>query len=315
MKTLEKVVTFKTADREIAGTGRQCNVSAFGNVYRFTGRRFDDKTGLYYYRHRFYEPRGGRFLSRDPKGYRDGLNAYAYVKNSAVNLIDPLGLDFQYLGWKWGTPKGGVKAQVFPYYQVRLECECINGYWYIRFRGADVRVRIIINERPGDLRLRKEYEAMRNADPSDDPRDGSGSVVSPTALSYQNAAGETIPTAFGVYGHELRHVESIREAYNRAMADGSKLRNEIARMEKKTHGKREKDCRSQIAEKGYWRERLLQLLKEVVEEGAGHDTDDATTKPDDGRTYEPPGGVMPNPQTRWEKLTSQGYTQYKELND
>ena len=31
-------------------------VSAVGNPYMFTGRRFDDETGLYYYRFRYYDP-------------------------------------------------------------------------------------------------------------------------------------------------------------------------------------------------------------------------------------------------------------------
>jgi hypothetical protein len=86
-------------------------------------------------------------------------------------------------------------------------------------------------------------------------------------------------------------------------------------MEKIAQGKRLEDCGKKIVEKGEWRERLLQLLKEAVDEGAGHDTEDATTKPEDGRIYEPPAGVMPAPLTQWEKLTAQGYTQYKELNE
>ena len=63
-----------------------------GNPYRFTGQRFDEETGLYYYKARYYAPKVGRFLSPDPIGYADGLNLYAYVGNDPVNFIDPTGL-------------------------------------------------------------------------------------------------------------------------------------------------------------------------------------------------------------------------------
>ncbi|MBN1852163.1 MAG: hypothetical protein JW829_05535, partial [Pirellulales bacterium] len=34
------------------------------NPYAFTGRRYDDETGLYYYRNRYYAWHLGRFVSR-----------------------------------------------------------------------------------------------------------------------------------------------------------------------------------------------------------------------------------------------------------
>lgn len=63
------------------------------NPFRYTAREFDSETGLYNYRHRYYDPSIGRFTSEDLIRFEsDGPNLYWYVKNRATNLTDPLGL-------------------------------------------------------------------------------------------------------------------------------------------------------------------------------------------------------------------------------
>jgi RHS repeat-associated protein len=55
----------------------------------------DAETSLYYYRARYYDPQGGRFLSEDPTGLEalgEATNLYSYVDNSPVDGIDPFGL-------------------------------------------------------------------------------------------------------------------------------------------------------------------------------------------------------------------------------
>jgi len=59
--------------------------SSSGEPYRFTGRRFDPETGLYYYRARYYSPVLGRFLQTDPVGYSADLDLYTYVGNDPTN--------------------------------------------------------------------------------------------------------------------------------------------------------------------------------------------------------------------------------------
>jgi len=61
-------------------------------AYKYTGRRLDPETGLYYYRARYYDPVHGRFMQTDPVGYAPDMNWYAYVHNDPVDMTDPTGL-------------------------------------------------------------------------------------------------------------------------------------------------------------------------------------------------------------------------------
>ncbi len=73
---------------------------AFGNLTEhkenianrilYTGQQYDQETGQYYLRARYYNPAVGRFLQEDT--YRgDGLNLYAYCANNPVMYYDPSG--------------------------------------------------------------------------------------------------------------------------------------------------------------------------------------------------------------------------------
>jgi RHS repeat-associated protein len=59
---------------------------------RWPGHYFDAETGLHYNRHRYYDPKLGRYLQCDPTGYAGSpVNLYAYCKNPLVH-VDVLGL-------------------------------------------------------------------------------------------------------------------------------------------------------------------------------------------------------------------------------
>lgn len=75
---------------------------SFGNLkggknpsqpFTYTGRIWDAETGLYDYRARTYDSSLGRFISRDPLGFKAGdVNLYGYTKNNPINKKDPSGL-------------------------------------------------------------------------------------------------------------------------------------------------------------------------------------------------------------------------------
>jgi RHS repeat-associated protein len=65
--------------------------SSIGQEFSYTGQRLDFETDLYYYKNRYYSPDQGRFISRDPIGYLDGMNLYQYVIDNPINNQDSLG--------------------------------------------------------------------------------------------------------------------------------------------------------------------------------------------------------------------------------
>jgi len=67
-------------------------LSDVGNPYLFTGGRLDTETGLMHYRNRCYAPALGRFASRDPVGYRQVYDLYAYASDLPTQTRDPMGL-------------------------------------------------------------------------------------------------------------------------------------------------------------------------------------------------------------------------------
>lgn len=102
---------------------QQNEYDSFGNLkqegdeikqpYAFTGREFDKETGLYFYRARYYDPKIGRFISRDQvvgsASFPQSLNRYSYVYNNPANYIDPNGdVALLILG-----PAGAAISEVF----------------------------------------------------------------------------------------------------------------------------------------------------------------------------------------------------------
>jgi RHS repeat-associated protein len=72
------------------------NITATGSIsqpFTYTAREYDSETGMYFYRARYYDPKVGRFVTKDPIGFEGGdVNLYNYVGANPVNGGDPSGL-------------------------------------------------------------------------------------------------------------------------------------------------------------------------------------------------------------------------------
>ena len=108
-----------------------------GLYFLFGGMLFDAATGLYLTRTRVYDPRTGRFLSRDQimekekdgsfKGFpfgKDaiGTNLYVWCKNNPVTYVDPSGHHWEYSRvwqisgfWQWLWVKAGYMVHAHKY--------------------------------------------------------------------------------------------------------------------------------------------------------------------------------------------------------
>lgn len=68
---------------------------SISNPFKYAGEIYDEETGLYYLRARYYDPSVGRFITKDT--YEGditnplSLNLYTYVHNSPLRYVDPSG--------------------------------------------------------------------------------------------------------------------------------------------------------------------------------------------------------------------------------
>jgi RHS repeat-associated protein len=62
---------------------------------KFTGKQFEEGSGLIYFKGRYYDPRSKRFITLDdrivPGAGAQGYNRYAYVLNNPLRYVDPTG--------------------------------------------------------------------------------------------------------------------------------------------------------------------------------------------------------------------------------
>jgi RHS repeat-associated protein len=79
---------------------------------RYQGQIYDRETGLYYNRHRYYDPEICQYLSPDPIGLAGGSRPQAYVHNP-LEWVDPLGLE-RFPSWM-ATKQGYERHHIVSY--------------------------------------------------------------------------------------------------------------------------------------------------------------------------------------------------------
>ena len=72
----------------VTGTG------SLGQPVQWSGEMHDEELALAYYNYRFYNPKDGRWINRDPIAEQGGWNLYAFVRNNAIDKRDRNGLGF-----------------------------------------------------------------------------------------------------------------------------------------------------------------------------------------------------------------------------
>ena len=114
----------------------------------FTGYYLDAETGLYYARFRMFSPTLGRFISRDPLGYVDGMSLYnGYF---SPNSVDPFGLV---------DPDEGVEANPKPRPEPVIQPE---------EKPVNVEEKMAIEESKGKGEIVKDFDKKQN-DPNYPP--------------------------------------------------------------------------------------------------------------------------------------------------
>lgn len=150
---------------DVWGAAEQRSARGAKCPLRFQGQWHDEESGLYYTRHRYYDPELGRFISPDPIGLRGGFNAYRYAPNP-VNWIDPYGLDWNYV---LVNPQNAT-------------AENPNGVYYSGV-AAD-------NARPSAVEYRHGNNVGNDGDARFDPARGDRLVpVTPAGTDHETARG------------------------------------------------------------------------------------------------------------------------------
>jgi len=68
-------------------------------------------SGVRYYGRRYYDPKDGRFVGRDPLQEKGGMNLYAFVANNTVNTWDYLGMHAEDMVHNFHEKRGRSRSE------------------------------------------------------------------------------------------------------------------------------------------------------------------------------------------------------------
>ena len=96
---------------------------------QWSGEMHDEEPALAYYNYRFYNPRDGRWINRDPIAEEGGWNLYGFVDNEVVFSIDYLGKETNEFGYTMTIPAGYIPILLIIEGSISVEkkknCVCI----------------------------------------------------------------------------------------------------------------------------------------------------------------------------------------------
>jgi RHS repeat-associated protein len=95
LNTVRKVMNAKgkvISNLEYNAFGRLISTTGEKPLFRYTGKMFDDATGLQWNINRWYDANVGRWISEDPIGFEaEDANLCRYVFNALTTQTDPFG--------------------------------------------------------------------------------------------------------------------------------------------------------------------------------------------------------------------------------
>jgi RHS repeat-associated protein len=109
-------------------------MSDVDNAVLYCGYHFDAETTLYHVRNRYYSTSLGRFITRDPLGYVDGMSVYEYVRSTPLNAQDAEGLGILGLYIKkitdyWDVSKEMAADHALELYQAIYKLATVKSVW------------------------------------------------------------------------------------------------------------------------------------------------------------------------------------------
>ncbi|MDD5703238.1 MAG: RHS repeat-associated core domain-containing protein [Dehalococcoidales bacterium] len=133
-------------NRDFYPFGEEINASGAGNEYKFTGKEWDEESGLYYSWHRYYSPVLGRFTQVDPLWQKyPSLTSYQYCDNNPLKFVDPDGNKITNLN-SWEARK---------LQSAMCQTEIGRKSWDEMVERDDISIKIVFNQKdkPTEIRM------------------------------------------------------------------------------------------------------------------------------------------------------------------
>jgi RHS repeat-associated protein len=193
--------------------------SAVGNSVGFQSHLFDFDADLILARARVLDPRTSLFLQRDPHGYEDSVNLYAFARHDPINNRDPSGKGIA----KWLLSK-------LRNTEYRVGARAMTN---LKFAGRKVTTRVLKAETKVNLKLLRRVE---HRFPGIEVPFGEGAVVDFTKATTK--AGGAVES--GIVAGEVRigkfssdSAADIRAAWREYASTNKKTPAEIERLKKR----------------------------------------------------------------------------------